>query len=217
MNDRQCVLLMGGSFDPVHAGHVAVASYFCKLLLPDALRLLPAGDPWQKAALHASAPDRVAMLRLAFADWPLPVQIDEQELARPGSYTLDSLLALRAELGEEASLNWVIGADQLQRLHTWREWQRLFDLSNFVVAARPGYQLEAAHLDAEVAQAFTRRRASAAQLRECPHGLCLVADALAFDISSTEVRASLARGESPEECLPRAVLDYAEQYQLYRS
>jgi nicotinate-nucleotide adenylyltransferase len=217
VKQNQVLLLMGGSFDPVHSGHVAVASYFCKLLLPDALRLLPAGDPWQKGALHAAAADRIAMLRLAFADWPLPLEIDEQEIARAGSYTVDTLRALRAELGEKASLNWIIGADQLQRFHTWRDWQTLFELANFVVAARPGYALQAAQLDPQVAQAFARRQASANQLRECAHGLCLIADALAFDISSTAVRAALARGESPARELPGAVLDYAKQHQLYRS
>lgn len=217
MKARPVLLLMGGSFDPVHAGHVAVASYFCKLLHPDALRLLPAGDPWQKGALHASAAQRIAMLRLAFADWPLPVVIDEQELTRPGSYTIDTLQALRNEVGKEASLNWIIGADQLQRFHTWRAWERLFELANFVVAARPGFALQAAQLDPQVAQAFARRRASADQIRDCSHGLCLIADALAFDISSTTVRDALSSGESTGKALPPAVLDYAKQHHLYRS
>jgi nicotinate-nucleotide adenylyltransferase len=218
VNERTVLLLMGGSFDPVHAGHVAVASYFCKLLMPDALRLLPAGDPWQKAVLHASAAHRVAMLKLAFAASPIAVQIDEQEIVRGGgSYTIDTLRALRDELGNQASLNWIIGADQLQRFHTWRDWQTLFELANFVVAARPGYSLQAAGLDAQVAHAFARRQASADQLRDCAHGLTLFASALAFDVSSSAVRAAFAQGGPQEQSLPGAVLDYVEQHQLYRS
>jgi nicotinate-nucleotide adenylyltransferase len=202
----------------VHAGHVAVAGFFCKLLGPDTLRLLPAGDPWQKGRLHADAVHRVAMLRLAFANSPVPVQIDEQEIRRGnGSYTIDTLRALRAELGPQASLNWIIGADQLQRFHTWRDWESLFDLANFVVASRPGFTLEAAGLDPKVAKAFARRQASAAQLRSCAHGLCLFAGALAFDVSSTKLREALAQGEPVGEALPPAVLDYVEQHQLYRS
>jgi nicotinate-nucleotide adenylyltransferase len=218
MSERTVLLLIGGSFDPVHAGHVAVAGYFSKLLAPDELRLIPAHDPWQKGALQASAPDRIAMLQRAFDHWPLPVKIDEQEIARGGgSYTIDTLRSLRKEFGPQASLNWILGADQLQRLHTWRDWQSLFDLANFVVASRPGYALQAAGLDPQVAQAFTRRQASASQLRDCPHGLCLFAHSLAFDVSSTKLRDALARGDSVGQALPATVLDYVEQHQLYRS
>jgi nicotinate-nucleotide adenylyltransferase len=218
MSERAVLLLMGGSFDPVHAGHVAVANYFCTLLAPDELRLIPASDPWQKGALQASAADRIAMLERAFQHSRVPMKIDQQEIARGGgSYTLDTLQSLRNECGPQASLNWILGADQLQRFHTWREWQSLFELANFVVASRPGYSLQAAGLDPQVAQAFTRRQASAAQLRDCPHGLCLLAQSLAFDVSSTKLRDALARGEPVGQALPATVLDYVEQHQLYRS
>ena len=215
---RPVVLLMGGSFDPVHLGHVAVAGYFVRLLLPDVLRLLPAGDPWQKPPLHASAEHRCAMLQLAFAGQPVPVVIDRQEIERGGaSYSIDTLQALRRELGQDASLNWIMGADQLERFHTWRAWESLFELANFVVASRPGYTLQTAGLDPRVAQQFNRRLGTAAQLRDAPHGLTLLASSLAFELSSTAVRAALARGERPQQALAPAVLDYAEQHQLYRS
>lgn len=212
------VLLMGGSFDPVHAAHVAVAGYFVKLMHPDVLRLLPAGDPWQKPPLHAAAADRVKMLELAFAKQPVPVVIDTQEITRGGgSYTIDTLRALRAELGERASLSWIMGADQLMNFHRWHEWRALFGLTNFLVASRPGYLLDEAGLDPEVAKEFKRRQASAAQLRACPHGLTLLAPGLAHDLSATAIRAQLARGERAQQALPDAVLDYVEQHQLYRS
>jgi nicotinate-nucleotide adenylyltransferase len=217
VNTRPVVLLMGGSFDPVHQGHVAVADYFSRLLAPDSLRLLPAGDPWQKPPLKTSAADRVAMLRLAFEGLPVPVVIDEQEIRRGGgSYTIDTLRSLRAELGNEASLAWIIGADQLAHFNTWREWRALFDLAHFCVAARPGYAMDRAQLPPEVATAFSQRMGTAAQMRDCAHGLALFASNLSFDMSSTEVRAALARGELPTRSLPPTVLDYIKQHHIYR-
>ncbi len=213
----RCILLLGGSFDPVHNGHVGLARYFSTLLHPDALRLIPAGRPWQKPELATAAADRVAMLKLAFADCSLSVQIDEQEIARNGaSYTVDTLRALRAELGSETSLALVMGADQLQNLHTWRNWQQLFDLANLCVATRPGFTLDQSGLDAEVTREITRRAGSAAQIRATPCGLIHVASNLALDISATDIRQALQLGLATNRLLPEAVLDYIQQHHLYR-
>lgn len=213
-----CILLLGGSFDPVHNGHIGLARYFSTLLQPDALRLIPAGQPWQKPELSTPSADRVAMLKLAFADFALPVQIDEQEILRNGaSYTLDTLRALRAELGQSASLALIIGADQLQNLHTWRNWQQLFGYANLCVATRPGYTVDQSGLDAGVAGEITRRAASAAQIRATPCGLIYVASNLALDISASEIRQALQQGQAADELLPEAVLDYIQQHHLYRS
>ena len=109
-----CILLLGGSFDPVHAGHVGLAHYFCTLLHPEQLRLIPAGQPWQKPGLTTLAEHRIAMLKLAFKQWPIPIHIDSLEIQRKGpSYTVDTLQELRHSLGEQISLVWIIGADQL--------------------------------------------------------------------------------------------------------
>lgn len=213
----RCILLLGGSFDPVHNGHIGLARYFSALLHPDALRLIPAGRPWQKPELATAAADRVAMLQRAFADCALPVQIDEQEIKRNGdSYTVDTLQALRAELGPEASLVLLIGADQLQNLHTWRNWQQIFSLANVCVATRPGFTVEQSGLDAEVTKELTRRAASAAQLRATPCGLIYVANNLALDISATDIRHALQQGQAINQLLPEAVLDYIQQHHLYR-
>lgn len=213
----RCILLLGGSFDPVHMGHIGLARYFSALLQPDALRLIPAGQPWQKPELATAANDRVAMLKLAFADYALPVQVDEQEIARKGaSYTLDTLRALRTELGPNVSLALVIGADQLQNLHTWRNWQQLFDFANLCVATRPGFTVDQSGLDAGVAKEITRRAASAAQIRATPCGLIYVASNLALDISATDIRQALQQGRAINQLLPEAVLDYIQQHHLYR-
>jgi len=213
---RRCLVLLGGSFDPVHNAHVALGSYFARLLTPDELRIIPAGNPWQKDALNASAIDRVAMLRLAFDRQPVPVVIDEQEIRRQnGSYTIDTLRAVRAEAGPEASIAFVMGADQLLHLNTWHEWRTLFDLAHICAASRPGFDMTS--LPPDVAREFTRRTAPPSQLRETPHGLTFLALNLAVDVSATEIRSLLAQGKRPQQLLPASVLDYIEQHNLYKT
>jgi nicotinate-nucleotide adenylyltransferase len=209
-----CVALLGGSFDPVHHGHVALAALFLKLLQADQLRVIPAGSPWQKTGLQASAEDRVAMLTLAFAQTALPAVVDRQEIDRPApTYTVDTLRNLRAELGPEASIVFVMGADQLQQLDSWRAWRTLFDYAHIGVGARPGFALSA--LPPAVAEELRKRQGSLAQLRDTPGGAVYVADALAVDISATQIRAALQRGEQASSLISPVVLDYIQQHHLY--
>lgn len=215
---RRCVLLLGGSFDPVHAGHVGLAHYFGTLLHPDELRLIPAGQPWQKPGLKTPAADRIAMLELAFPNWPMPVVIDDQEVRRDGaSYAIDTLRALRGELGPETSLVLALGADQLANLHTWRDWRQLFDFAHLCFAARPGFSMTRDVLDAEVAKEVARRLANPPQLRSTPAGLAFIAPNLALDVSSTTIRAALAAGGDTGRLLPAPVLDYIRQHHLYQT
>ncbi len=212
-----CIALLGGSFDPVHHGHVALAALFADLLHPDQLRILPA-RPWQKSSLLASDAQRVAMLELAFAHQPFAVTIDLQEIERgSATYTVETLRALRAELGDAASIVFVMGADQLQKLDSWRDWQALFDLTNLGVAARPGYELDQDKLPPAVAAALAGRLATPAQVRASPHGKVCLAHTLAVDISATQVRNALRTGEDISALLPSQVLDYIQQHNLYRS
>ena len=103
--DRRCVAVLGGSFDPVHLGHVALAAHFLRLLQPDELRIIPAGNPGQKAPLAASGEQRIAMLERAFGALPATLVIDRQEIDRhTASYSVDTLRALRAELGPETAI-----------------------------------------------------------------------------------------------------------------
>lgn len=213
-----CVLLMGGSFDPVHLGHVGLAHYFCTLLRPDVLRLIPVGEPWQKPEMTTPAEHRLAMLQRAFAHCAVPVMIDTQEIQRKGpSYTVDTLRALRDELGANASLVLMLGADQLQNLHTWHAWQHLFDYANVCVAARPGFSLKRDTDFAEVRSEFTRRAATADQVRATPYGLTYLANNLALDVSATAIRQALRRDQPVTEWLPASVLDYIQHHHLYKA
>lgn len=227
-----CIALLGGSFDPVHHGHVALARLFAESLRPDELRVLPA-RPWQKAALTASDEQRVAMLELAFGDAGLDVIIDRREIARTTpTYTVETLRGLRAELGPDASIVFLMGADQLQNLSSWRDWKELFALANLGVAARPGYTLDQDALPPEVANELAPRLAPPEQVRTTPAGLVCLAHALAVDISSTTVRAALKGKPDARKNKDRAapdteaevnllvapvVLDYIQHHHLYKN
>jgi nicotinate-nucleotide adenylyltransferase len=197
---------------------VALAALFSKLLRPDQLRVIPAGNPWQKNSLQASAEDRVAMLELAFGAASLDVTIDLREIERGApTYTIDTLRQVRAELGPDASIVFLIGADQLQQLDTWREWRALFDYAHIGVAARPGFTLAEAALPPAVAHEIAVRQGSLEQLRTTPSGGVFLAEALAVDISATQIRAALQRGEQANSLIPPVVLDYIQQHNLYKN
>ncbi|HEY1043716.1 MAG TPA: nicotinate-nucleotide adenylyltransferase [Telluria sp.] len=217
---RPVVALLGGSFDPVHHGHVALASLFNTLLSPDQLRVIPAGNPWQKNGLKAAAADRVAMLELAFGDAGLDVFIDTQEIERgSATYAIDTLRNIRKELGPDASVIFLMGADQLQHLDSWREWRKLFELTHFAVAARPGYALD--QLPPAVQAEVVARLGTAQELRDSPSGRIVIAPDLAIDISATGVRETLAAQGAPRQndansLIPGVVLDYIQQHHLYK-
>ncbi|WP_295999939.1 nicotinate-nucleotide adenylyltransferase [Rugamonas sp.] len=216
-----CVALLGGSYDPVHHGHVALGAFFAQQLHVDELRVIPAGLPWQKSSLQATPRQRAEMLQLAFAGQPFRIAIDGQEIERSElgmpTYTVDTLRQIRAEVGAAASLVFLMGADQLQRLDTWHDWHELFNYAHFCVAARPGFAIDHAGLPPAVAAEFTRRLSSLEQIRSTPHGLTYLAQDFAVDISATQIRAALQRGDKANSLISPLVLDYIEQHNLYKS
>lgn len=223
---RRCIAVLGGSFDPVHNGHVALGRYFSDLLQADALQVVPAGNPWQKPALHASPADRLEMVRLAFMALALPVTVDAQEIERGGAtYTIDTLRALRAAYGPETSIVFLIGADQLQQLDSWREWRALFDVAHVCAASRPGFLLDQGQVAPAVLAQFARCAGSPGQMRATPHGLAHIATDLAVDVSATAIRALLANrphgrnawSDELRRLVPTRVLDYIEQHNLYKN
>lgn len=214
-----CVLLLGGSFDPIHHGHVALGATFVNLLGATELRVIPT-VPWQKSTLVATPEQRADMAALAFAEFPCPVVVDRQEIERGRpTYTVETLRALRAELGPSVSLCFLMGADQLQRLDTWHAWRDLFALAHLCVAARPGFTLDGPDIPAAVAAEFRSRRASPEELCGKPAGQTCIAPDLAVDLSSTRIRHQLAAGNYQHDSgspIPPRVLDYIEQHNLYK-
>jgi nicotinate-nucleotide adenylyltransferase len=160
------------------------------------------------------------MAALAFAGQPYRVVIDRQEIdrGRP-TYTVETLRALRAELGPGVSLCFLMGADQLQRLDTWRDWRELFALAHLCVAARPGFTLDGPDIPAAVAAEFRSRLVAPERLCSRPAGHTCIAADLAMDISSTRIREMLADGNYEYDSgspIPAPVLDYIEQHNLYK-
>ncbi len=212
-----CIALLGGSFDPVHLGHVALGAHFARLLRVNQLRVIPAGAPWQKNAVQASPEQRAEMLRLAFAAQAIDITLDMQEIERPApTYTIDTLRSVRAELGPDASIVFLMGADQLQQLDSWREWRALFDYAHIGVAARPGFALAEAALPPAVAEEIAVRQGSLEQLRTTPSGRVYLAETLAVDVSATQIRSALQRGEQANSLISPVVLDYIQQHNLYK-
>lgn len=187
--------LFGGSFDPPHRAHVELARTALQALALDAVRWVPAGQPWQKARAISAAPHREAMVRLAIAGEPRFV-LDRIELDRAGpSITLHTVRALQAA---EPSTEWVllIGGDQYANLHTWHGWEELLGRVLLAVAHRPGLH-PPVHADV---------------LRH-PHR---VVPLPMLDISSTDIRQRVAQGLGVDDLVPPDVARYIEQHGLYR-
>lgn len=214
---RRCVTVLGGSFDPVHNGHVALGVHFYRILQADELRIIPTGNPWQKNSLHASAEDRVAMVRRAFSDLDVKIQIDLQEVSRVGpTYTIDTLQALRAELGDEASIVFLMGADQIRHLDSWKSWRDILYYAHICAASRPGFTTDGDDVAMPVRQLFLQHAGEPEQIKDHAAGYFYMSHALAINISATEIRAAIALNQRPEQLVPAAVLDYIEQHHLYK-
>jgi nicotinate-nucleotide adenylyltransferase len=189
--------LFGGSFDPPHRAHVALARSALDGFGLDEVRWIPAGRPWQKTRVITPAADREAMVRLAIAGEPCFV-LDRIELERAGpSYTLDTVRALQAAPGASQVGEWVllIGADQYAGLHTWQDWPELLSRVTLAVANRPG-PVPAPHPD----------------VQRHPHRVLPLA---MLDISSTDVRERIARGAPIDDLVPPEVARYIERHALY--
>lgn len=211
--------MLGGTFDPVHYGHLRLADEVRTALQLRDVRLVPAGDPPHRAGPQASAADRLAMLDLAVREFP-GLRVDARELARTGkSYTVLTLEELRAEDGGRPILL-LLGADAFHGLPTWHRWREIPDLAHIVVVARPGSDLEAG-LPEALRPDWTRRRiADPRRLKETPAGAIYVQAVTPQPIAATAIRAQLARGvhgrSNVRELLPPAVLAYIDQHRLYR-
>jgi len=211
------LVLLGGTFDPVHYGHLRVAEEVRTALAPLEMRLVPAKDPPHRGTPGASASDRLRMLELARAEFPQLV-VDPQELERPGkSYTVLTLEAMRAALAARP-LALLVGADTFLGLPTWHRWREVFALAHVVVATRPGADLAAGAMDPQLRQEWEQRRTSdAGALRSRPAGAIVPMTVVPQPISATAIRAALARGAVDEVrgLLPAAVLAYIETHRLY--
>jgi nicotinate-nucleotide adenylyltransferase len=212
IGDMRPIAILGGTFDPVHIGHLRVAWEAADVLEAE-VRLMPAQVPPHRPAPAASAEQRVRMLQLALAGQDR-LTLDTRELDRNGpSYTFDTLRSLRDEFGAERPLILLLGADAFAGLPTWHRWRELFDLAHIAVLTRPGH---VPAWSAELVEATAPRRARmAADLRATPAGRLFALAVTPLEISASQVRALLAAGHEPRWLLPDALLAAPELLAVY--
>ncbi len=212
------VAILGGTFDPVHYGHLRLAADVRAALQLAEVRLVPAADPPHRGRTQASAADRVAMLELAVREFAGLV-VDLREIERGGkSYTVDTLAELRAEMPRRPIVL-LAGADAFRGLSLWHRWKALFELAHVVVVPRPGVAVGAGLPDALAGEWRARHVEDPRALRSRRSGAIYVQPVTAQPISSTAIRAALARGGARSVeiagLLPVAVLAYIESNRLY--
>lgn len=207
-------LVYGGTFDPIHRGHLALATFAARHLHAE-VRLLPAADPPHRGPTAASAEHRVAMVARAIEGEP-GLRLDRRELDRPGpSYMVDTLLSFREDLGEQMPLGLLLGADAFHGLPGWRLWRELFALCHLVLMPRQGWSLE--HLPAALAEACQDRWLKGPEvLRQLPAG-CLYTLPIPRlrPESASELRRRLAQGGDWMALVPEPVADYIRDQDLY--
>lgn len=210
--------VLGGTFDPIHHGHLRLAEELGATLRLEAVRLVPSGTPPHRTAPQVAAGHRLAMTSLAAAG-NNRFQVDEREMRRAGpGYTFDTLGDLRAEIGATQPLVLIIGADAFLEFATWHRWHEIFALAHVAVAHRPGFPVErwSERMPQPLAREYTARlMQQPLAVHLTPAGGIVVVPFTALDISATAIRGMLKSGASPRYLLPDAVLDYIRTHKLY--
>lgn len=206
--------ILGGTFDPIHIGHLRPAIEAREALGLAEVRLLPNHIPPHRANPFCSSEQRLAMVRLAAAENP-GFMVDERELKRDTpSWTIDTLIELKRDL-PDTPLCFLMGMDSLLGLPSWHRWRELLDHAHLVVSTRPGWQPE---YPAPIAELLARHQTrEVADLHRLRHGRIWLADNLPIELSATGLRALLAAGRDPRYLLPAPVADYIRQHGLYQS
>lgn len=206
--------IFGGTFDPVHIGHLRTALELREHLGLEAMHLMPCGDPGHRATPLTSAAHRLAMVELALAG-ENGLVADDREVRRGGqTWTVDTLIQLRAEWGSELPLCLCIGMDSLVHLNSWKRWRELIELAHIVVAARPGWTVPAT---GEVADWIAEKRVTdKAELLNAPAGHLYIAEMTLLPVAATDMRSALRSGHSIRYLTPDAVVDYIQYHHLYQ-
>lgn len=193
--------VLGGTFDPIHMGHLQMAEAVYRRMSLSQVLFIPAYVPPHKVGMYfATAEERYAMTELAVAAYPC-FTVSDMELRRSGvSYTIDTIRELH-KLYAEQQLYFIIGADSVAQLHTWHNIEEMLELITFVAAGRPGYD--------GVMEQVARRLGQRARER------IILLDTPEYDISSTDIRARIRRQESLAGLVPQAVEQYIYRHDLY--
>jgi nicotinate-nucleotide adenylyltransferase len=195
MSERRRIGVMGGTFDPVHHGHLVAASEVASRFALDEVVFVPTGEPWQKSSREVSpAEDRYLMTVIATASNPR-FTVSRVDIDRKGpTYTVDTLTDIH-DAYPDSQLFFITGADALEQILSWHEVDRLFEYAHFIGVTRPGYRLDGEHL---------------------PRGAVTLVEVPAMAISSTDCRARVASGEPVWYLVPDGVVQYISKRHLYR-
>jgi nicotinate-nucleotide adenylyltransferase len=221
MSGRKRIALYGGTFDPVHLGHLAVARKVSQIFEIDELLFVPAWiAPHKRAREVTPALHRYAMLALA-TQGESQLLISRVELESPArSYTVETLAHFETELGSDAELFFVMGADSWSEIRTWKQWERLLAMANHIVVTRPGYELDLSDMSSEVRQRIVDLRKAGNESRSAvPSGKHIFfTGAVQVEISATEIRHAAREQKFArlEQLVPKSVAEYIIKYELYR-
>ena len=210
--------IFGGTFDPIHFGHLRLAEELADAAKLGEVRFVPSGTPPHRTSPGASAADRVEMCRLATSDNPR-FSVDDREMRRAGpGYTFDTLTELRNEVGAARALVLLLGADAFLDLATWHRWRGLFDLAHIVVAYRPGFPIDSWHarMPEPLAHEYAARyMQQPLAVHLAPAGGIAAVSMTGLDISATFVRTALKARTSVRYLVPDTVVGYIESRSLY--
>jgi len=206
--------VLGGTFDPIHNGHLRLAWEACVQLGLQQVRLIPCHVPPHRATPSTAPRHRLAMTELACRDVPGFV-VDDWEIQRDRpSYSVETLTHLREQHGPNTRIVFLMGMDAFRQFSTWHQWPQILELAHLWIAQRPGAPLPPA--DSQEGRLLQQRGTNASSLLAIPAGGLCVYDSTALDISATQLRAQMAQGISPRFLLPDAVWDYIQHNNLYQ-
>lgn len=214
---RHPIGILGGTFDPIHYGHLRLAEEMLELAGLQQIRFIPAGNPPHRDTPQVAAEHRSAMVKLAIADQPAFV-LDEREVRRSAKcYTVDTLRELRSEMGDSQPLCLLMGGDAFLQLHTWHEWEQLLDLTHIVVGFRPGFTLEERihSTQPKLREQYLTRLCTVDYLSQQPAGGIAELAIPKLEISATLIRSRVAENRTIRYLLPATVANYIYQHHLY--
>ena len=209
----QCIGILGGTFNPIHYGHLRIAQETAEAFALSQVKFLPAAKPPLKTEPDVTPEQRAEMVQLAIAANSL-FSLDTRELDRDGpSYTIDTLAALRAEYPQDA-LCLIIGTDAFSRFDQWHRWQQMLDYCHLIVVSRP--PVADTHLSEPLRKLLqSHQTQDTTQLSQHTYGLIAMHTVTALDISSSQIRNLLRAHQSPAYLCPEAVISYIQAHQLY--
>ena len=216
------IAILGGTFDPIHFGHLRPAVEIFEKLSLSELRFIPSAKPPHRWQPEASAEHRLKMVKKAIKAFPDFV-LDDREFVRleednVSSFTIDTVHSIRAEIGEAEALCMIVGMDAFQSFTSWREWQGILDTVHLIVASRPGYG-DPSSDDNEKHQDWVQERLTTdpKELHKSPFGKVFFCDVTQLDISATFIRNQINEGKSCHYLTPKNVIKYIKKKNLYES